>query len=366
MRTGLKIALAALISLRGAAAHAEAAPDSVLLLGLHVENIEGYAPMFSEQGRPSTNSAAGYRTLVLHIAQGSVRLASELPYLAVPQPRGFLYLGEVSVKRELHPPKGAEPDTPHFYDATVLWRAWQRAAIPAVERQRLREAEQGGAAGAEDTTQVVYVTSKALCVSHTTSEWTGGALAFTAQQALELTTPAGASLAWPLSRFADRPQQEQFMRDALRDYREDDEPQRLDEPYNAFWAVIDFRKDPGVCLQHRDGRLWLDGTVLLPGNSARSFTVAAPVKPAPDALGGMAEPASLAEAKQILPNALDVVASLSPDTWLILEPAAVVAVNRATRRELLRLPIKGRIVMTEGARGAAVQRWLKTLAAKPA
>jgi len=37
-------------------------------------------------------------------------------------------------------------------------------------------------------------------------------------------------------------------------------------------------------------------------------------------------------------------------------------VNRATRRELLRLPIKGRIVMVEGAGGAAVGRWLKTLA----
>ena len=136
----------------------------------------------------------------------------------------------------------------------------------------------------------------------------------------------------------------------------------MDEPYDASWAVIDFRKDPGVCLQHRDGRLWLDGTVLLPGNSARSFTVTAPVRPSPDALGGMAAPASLVEAKQILPDALDVVASLSKDIWLIVEPSSLVAVNRATRRELLRLPIKGRIVMVEGAGGAAVGRWLKTLA----
>jgi hypothetical protein len=364
MRSGLKLALMVLVSLWGAAARAEAATDSVLLLGLHVENIEGYAPMFSADGRPRTDGAPGYRTLVLHVAGGNVRLASELSYLAVPQSRGFLYLGEVSVKRELQPAKDAEPDTPHFYDATVLWRAWQRATIPVVKNQRRQALERGGVAGTEDTTQVIYVTSKALCVSHTTSEWTGGALAFQARQGVELTTPAGAPLAWPLSRFADRSELEQFMHHALANYREDDAPPpRLDEPYNAWWAVIDFRNDPGVCLQHRDGRLWLDGTVLLPGNSARSFTVAAAVRPAPDALGGMAEPASLGEAQQILPHALDVIASLSKDIWVIVEPASLVAVNRTTRRELLRLPIKGRIVMVEGARGAAVGRWLATLAA---
>jgi len=222
MRLGLKLVVMVLVSLWGARARAEAVPDSVLLLGLHVENIEGYAPMFSAQGRPRTDGAAGYRTVVLHIAGDSVRLASELPYLAVPQSRGFLYLGEVSVKRDLQPGKDAEPDTPHFYDATVLWRAWQRTAIPVVEQQRRRALERGAVAGAEDTTQVVYVTSKALCVSHTTSEWTGGALAFQAQHALELTTPTGAPLAWPLSRLADRSQLEQFMHHALANYGEAD------------------------------------------------------------------------------------------------------------------------------------------------
>ena len=150
---------------------------------------------------------------------------------------------------------------------------------------------------------------------------------------------------------------------ALADYRQDDEPPQLDQPYNAFWATIDFRKDPRVCLEHHDGRLWLDGTVLLPGNSARSFTAWAPVRPAPSALGGLAEPASLDEAKRSVPAALDAVASLSPNIWLVREPAALVAVDVGSRQELLRLPVNGRIVMAEGARGAAVSRWLKALAA---
>jgi hypothetical protein len=179
---------------------------------------------------------------------------------------------------------------------------------------------------------------------------------------LELTTPAGSPLGWPLSRFADHGELEQFMHDALADYRQDAQPLRLDQPYNAFWATIDFRKDPRVCLEHRDGRLWLDGTVLLPGNSARSFTASAPVRPAPPALGGMAEPANLDEAKQIVPSALDAVASLTPNTWLVQEPGALVAVDVVTRKELLRLPIKARIVMAEGARGPAVPRWLDALA----
>ena len=343
-------------------ARAADAPDSVLLLGLHVEAIEGYGPMFSKQGRPRTDRAAGYRTLVLHITQGSVRVASELPYLAIPQLRGFLYLGEASVRLELGPTPDSDPDTPSFHDATALWRTTQRASISTAEQQLLRALERGGVAGSEDTTQVVYATSKVLCVSRTTSSWTGGALAFQAQQVLGLTTPAGSPLGWPLARFADHAQLEQFMRDVLADYRQDDEPVRLDEPYNAFWATIDFRKDPRVCLEHRDGRLWLDGTVLLPGNSARSFTASAPVRPAPPALGGMAERASLDEAKRSVPSALDAVASLTPNIWLVQEPGALVAVDIGTRKELLRLRVNGRIVMAEGARGAAVSRWLKALA----
>jgi hypothetical protein len=362
MRLWLAVMLTAVGLLGTTVARAADAPDSVLLLGLHVEAIEGYGPMFSKQGRPRTDRAAGYRTLVLHITQGSVRLASELPYLAIPQRNGFLYLGEASARLELEPTADSERDTPSFYDATALWRTTQRGSISTAEQRLLRALERGGAAGAEDTTQVVYATSKVLCVSRTTSSWTGGALAFEAQQVLELSTPAGSPLRWPLSRFADRAQLEQFMRDVLADYRQDDEPLRLDQPYNAFWATIDFRKDPRVCLEHRDGRLWVDGTVLLPGNSARSFTAAAPVRPAPPAFGGMAEPANLDEAKRSVPGALDAVASLTPSIWLVQERAALVAVHTGTRKQLLRLPVNGRIVMAEGARGAAVSRWLKALA----
>jgi hypothetical protein len=76
----------------------------------------------------------------------------------------------------------------------------------------------------------------------------------------------------------------------------------------------------------------------------------------------MAEPASLDEAKRSVPMALDAVASLTPNIWLVQEPAALVAVDVIARKELLRLPVKGRIVMAEGARGAAVSRWLKALA----
>lgn len=361
MRLGLAGILTAVGMVSTTAARAGDAPESVLLVGLHAEPIEGYGPMFSEQGRPRTNRAPGYGTLVLHITPGSVRLASALPYLAIPQLSGFLYLGETSVRLERAPAPDSDPETPSFYDATGLWRTTQRASIPNVEQQLLRALERGAAAGSEDTTQVAYVTSKVLCVSRTTSRWTGGALAFQAQQVLELTTPAGSPLDWPLSRFADRAQLEQFMRDALADYRQDDEPPRLDEPYNAYWATIDFRKDPRMCLEHHDGRLWLDGTVLLPGNSARSFTASAPVRPAPAALGGMAELASLDEAKRVVPGALDAVASLSPNIWLIREAAALVAVDVQARKELLRLPINGRLVMAEGARGPAVSRWLKAL-----
>lgn len=365
MRLGLSILLAAVGVLGGSAAHAEEARDSVLLLGLHTESIEGYSPMFSAEGEPQTNLRPGYRTLVLHITPTGVRLASELPYLAVPQAQGFLYLGEASVSRELAPAADADPETPHFYDAKALWRTPQRAAIPKAQRELRKTLERAAAAGTEETSQVAYVTSKVLCVSHTSSAWTGGALAFTAQQSLSLFTPAGAALTWPLARFAERPQLEQFMHDALKGYRDDAEPVLLDEPYNAFWAVVDFRTDTGVCLDHHDGQLWLDGTVLLPGNSARSFTVAARVRPAPTALGGLAETANLEQAKQILPSALDVIASLTPNVWLVREPAALVAVNTATRQELLRLPRSGRVVMTEGARGGAVARWLKALANSP-
>jgi hypothetical protein len=50
------------------------AAESVVLVGVHGEAIEGYAPMFGPQGKPRTDVKAGYSTLVLHVKDGMVTL----------------------------------------------------------------------------------------------------------------------------------------------------------------------------------------------------------------------------------------------------------------------------------------------------
>jgi hypothetical protein len=342
------------------------AGESVLLVGLHTELIEGYQPMFDADGKPRTQVAPGYRTLVFHVKAGQVTLESQLPYIALPLATGFVYLGEASVS--LHGPARPTEDSgepqqepPDEYDATSLWLARSRTEVPSISARLQRKLRRAREPGVEDTEQLVYATPHALCRHRTMTQWTGGALWFTGSTELHLTTPLGAPLSRPLARIASDAELQAFMSLALTEYEGQDAT--LDQPFDAGWGhLIDFRKDPSTCLEHRQGRVWAHGSVVLPGNSARSYAFSSPVKPAPASLAG-ANPALLDfdEVVRAWPAALDFVASYHRDALLLQTARGFVAIDALTGREGRTFPIPGRIVMVESATGVAVSRWRSEL-----
>lgn len=336
------------------------AGESLLLVGVHTEPIEGYGPMFEAPGKPRTQVGPGYRTLVFHINAGRVTLDSQLPYIALPTPTGFVFLGESSVR--LHGPArptddADEPQPPDEYDATSLWLARSRREIPSASARLERKLRRAREPGVEDTEQLVYATPHALCRHKTTTSWTGGAHWFTGRTELYLTTPLGAQLPHPLARIANDGELDAFMKVALAE--REGHGATLDQGFDAGWGhLIDFRKDPGTCLEHRWGRVWAHGTVELPGNSARSFAFSSPVKPAPASLAGP-NPAALDfdEVVRTWPTALDFVTSYHRDALLLQTAQGFVAVDALTGREGPTFPVAGRIVMVESAAGSAVARW---------
>jgi hypothetical protein len=346
--------------------------DAVLLLGLHLENIVGYLPMFSETGHPNTNLREGYATLVLHAHEGRADLVDVLPYLAVPQPAGFLYIGESSVSVHLPPdPKlELEPGTPmpRDYDATALWRTPnpKRIGELATELRARLKADQSW--GKEDTTQLVFVTSRALCRIATQTEVTGGALWFFGGMTHAFEALSGPPIDSRLSRWVNETEMQAFANQAFADDGAA-EPPHVDirQTYEDPWGRnIDWKEDPTLCLTHRLGSVWVSGTVVRSGNSARSFSVEIPVMEAPATLAPGNMPSNWAALQAAFPEAQDAIVSPSHDLLLLLSQRSsssleLVVWDTIRQKESSRHPWVGRIVMTEWAVGAAGQRWIRTL-----
>jgi len=154
-----------------------------LLLAIETSPSSGYGPLYGEGAHapPEDN----LHTFVIHVHDGRVELAGELPFLAIPQEKGFLYMGVASYERddtEAERKRQGEKfgfddeygSKVYWYVASSLWRTTDRAKVDTVrkaERRRLERQRKWGDLAGED---VNYVTSRALCTTRFWAEWTGG------------------------------------------------------------------------------------------------------------------------------------------------------------------------------------------------
>lgn len=341
-----------------------------LLLAIEKSPSNGYAPLYGEgtHAPPEDN----LHTLVIHVHDGRVELVGELPFLAIPQEKGFLYMGMASYERddtEAERKRQGEKfgfddeygSKVYWYVASSLWRTKDRAKVDAVrkaERRRLERQRKWGDLEGED---VNYVTSRALCTTRFSAEWTGGALAFMAseQQVFE-----GFSKKLPptLTNYTDDAGLSKFAQDILsrREPGEVHKDVSLDEPYDMGWSKISWRKDSRACLARNDGRVMLTGVIRLPNNSARSSEWEAPVRDAPPELASNSTPTiafSNIEQAIAVPKPLDAV--VSPRKTIVLiqwrDRFSIYGAKQAT--PLLSIPRSGRIIMAEWASGELANAW---------
>jgi hypothetical protein len=346
---------------------APVAGDSLLLLGIHGESIESFFPMFSSEGRPRTDVRPGYRTLVIEVKGGDANVVGILPYVAVPQPAGFLYVGEASVS--IHLPfdpsvtlENGEPK-PRDYDATEIWTTRRPKEIPAIQKKREQELKKKRAWGTEQTAQIVYLTQSAMCAAHTWSEVTGGALYFFASTHHELTSLDDRTIPKELAAVVDEPTFLDFASQLYEVAREDID---LDRPFSTGIDTVVWRDDITPCLDHHRGGVTLLGSALFSGNSARRYLRSAPVMPAPANLAPGHGTVDFDAIEKAIPGVIDAFVSPTRDVVLAVraeenQPVVLVVWDVAGHREVKTLPMPGRPVMEEWSAGETAAGWITTL-----
>lgn len=341
--------------------------SGLLLLGVHRENIEGYGPMFSSEGKPRTDTRPGYMTLVIRTQNGAAELLGTLSYIALPQGDRFKYIGESSVSVHL-------PDSPSVkmfdggpmprdYDATDLWTTDDRKTIPAAAEALAQKLKKKLSWGKEDTSQIIFVTPKALCKMNTRTEVTGGALYFTGITQYTVESMDGTSID---NNFAKHVSEPELIRFASVIFGIPLEDVDLDKPVGESFMVYSIRDDIQLCIDHGEGSTRMLGSILKSANSARSFSDDQPFGPAPEHLAPGNEAIPFAALKKLFPKAADAFISRSHDTLFILQPSAEGVAELAVWNALDQkisgtLPIPGRTVMVEWAMGDTAIAWEKQL-----
>ena len=338
------------------------AAEQTLILGLHIEEDESYGSLFGDTGAPRSEAGPGYRSYALRFAGGAVSLQRELPYLVVPTTKGPLYIGEATVHQD-HSGHESEAEqeliqrgesTPEWYLATRIWQTRDEQRIPKLIMSL--EAKLSRAIwGTLHSESVEYVTPRVLVLSTDEANWTGGATAFQGTNRLQtrsLDTPIAATV---LARNG-RTELEKMAQAILREQRiEPDEFAGVDQPLQlGVGDSLVLTSDAQACLTRFEGKVWEAGCVVVPGNSARSFTEAFRIRPAlPDLAPSNFAPLELADVKQAFPDVQDVVVAPSQAFVLLLRDTGLSVLDVASRRELLNLPTaRGKIVMAEWVESA--------------
>lgn len=341
--------------------------NGLLLLGVHRENIEGYGPMFTSEGKPRTDTRPGYMTLVIRTQNGAAELLGTLSYIALPQGDRFVYIGESSVSVHLpNSPRVTMFDgapMPRDYDATDLWKTGDRKNIPAVAEELAQKLKKKLSWGTENTSQLVYVTQRALCKVNTQTAVTGGALYFTGITQYSVESIDGTPIDNNFAKHVSEPELIRFASDIFGIPLEDVD---LDKPVGDSFMAYGIRDDIQLCIDHGEGSTRILGSILRSANSARMFSDDKPFGPAPEHLAPGSEAIPFTALKRLFPKAFDAFVSRSHDTLLIVQPseegvAELIVWNALDQKISGTLPIPGRPVMAEWAMEDKAQAWEKQL-----
>jgi hypothetical protein len=335
---------------------------SVLLLGVHVENVADYRPLYSGEGYP-VDERPGYRTIVVELTPDQVRIAADLPYLMLPAAKGFDYVGEaeISIDEGFGETNEYGFAMPHTYAASTLVSASSPQALSRRidgVKKKLRGQRQWGRSEMET---LLAITPRAQCSQRMNGQVTGGALGFYASTYMHMSRVGGLPLhrkrltESELQAFGERLEESRGERFARRpDGRID-----LDKPVDMWWRTMDWRADVEMCIARQRGRMQITGSTTVPGNSARSFTMAFVLGDAPSEFApGNRMPIAFDRLEAVVDGLMDAAITPHDDAIVLLAGGRLVVLD-ATAKELMSADIGlVRPVMVEWATGAAAERWV--------
>lgn len=319
--------------------------------------------MFSGEGKPRTDTRPGYMTLVIRTQNGTAEVLGTLPYIALPQGDHFVYLGESSVSVHLpNSPSVTMYDgspMPRDYDATDVWKTENRKNIPQTMEALTRKLKKKLAWGAENTSQIVFVTPKVLCKINTQSQVTGGALYFQATTTYSAESIDATRLE---NNFAKHVSEPDLIRFASAIFEIPIEDVDLDKPFRETFMTYSFRDDIQLCFDHENGSTQLMGSILRAGNSARYFSVEKAFGPAPERFAPGNDTLPYDTIKRIFPKAIDAFASRAHDTMFVVQPSTtkgleLVVWNVAEQKQSATIVMPGRPVMAESGMGESARAW---------
>jgi hypothetical protein len=335
-------------------------------LGLHVEPVETYAPLYDD-GVPHVDERPGYRTIVVHTSGSESRVTAALPFLVVPRLDGGLALYAEASVSIVRPGAGSFDEGGGFYAATEIVTAADPRALDReiVRREKILRARKRW--GITHSESIVYATPAATCRLFSEAEWIGGALAFSGSMHHTL-VGVGHRVEPALGAYVDDAHLRAFARDVL-EARRDDEEIDLDAPIDVGWErSVTLRKDAHACLAREGGQAFLSGAVVLSGNSARSFSASRSLMPVPSSFGSdEGAKLDLAAVTRAFPEATDATLSPSRATLVVLDGPTIRVFDVASERETLAIPdAASTVVLAEWSEGEVASRVDRAIDALPA
>ena len=351
-----------------------------LLLGLRTKRVGTYHAQLGDEPLSSSLDEPGYRMLLIHFDGTSVRLAGQLPYLAVPQRRGFRFIGEANVHEGSEEAESADPTSPpKYYSASQLWMTHDKRSVKRAERNAQAALQHERACGETAQQTVIYVTPKALCRFDSQSSWVGGAHFISGTEEERLLWLDGSRRGTRLVQHVARPVFEDAVKRMFADWNQGrDEPIVWAGVQNFGWGEIEWDRDTYVCLGRQDGRVIMTATATFPTMSCRNAVWSTELRPAHEDVGVRHAPSVSPSAfRSAIPDLVD--AYVSPENRVVvlhLPNRLVVYRPHGDLHELvgepgrhwdeetvaLEIPVAGRPVMEEWAIGSHAVRWARELA----
>ncbi len=377
--------------------HLEPTPGkSALLLGFDTDesgDSDSYAQYYDDFEKLSEKKPTNRTRLFVREGE-KVEVAAELDFIASPQTKGWLFLGQARYfepkprdKNEHLDGLEQKGDLKNFgFDYSRIWVAADASKIISAteslirktkseidkEYKKLNRDEREYHRNITDYEKIGWISDGYFIEDGYWSLVHGGAAWFEARENSRLVSLAGQLFSGDLDKWYSRKEiVDRYAEYFKIDYQ--DCSGLKSNNSNCVWnkwrtnlSRNHADEMPTFTIERRSARTRLIGRVLVDGNTHRSFLQTADFGPAPSKLAKYDNPdLDFKEAELLFPTLIDVFISPNQDTAFFLTAKEMIAIDTTSGKEIYRRNHGlsfNKVIMVEWAVGPHVERWRKTLA----